>query len=608
MKSIVIISVFSALVALFFNNCGNLNSQQQSLSSVSGVPAPASVSQANLPVDPLNPYVLQCIVDSDGTKVSSKLLLAVQTSLSSGISGKLDSLDWSQDTDLVLTIDNDCLKKNPEPNPILKYTNADEATPELARSIFVIKKESVKNLKFFIDDALNSECLIAAEKNQIFKVKADVIDPIFSMQRHLASIGATELFLNGLPSGVNVDQVKVAVIDTGIDTANSDLTNQFARDLSGNIVGKNTTTTPGDGFLADSGFHGTHVAGLIGAQYHNGLGGSGVYGKYISLFPVRASDDGSSLTLAALASGINWAISQKVDVINMSVGATADTSLILKDAIAQAIAANVVIVVAAGNDNKELGLGATNEKVYPALYSTQFDGLITVGSFDVQSGARSWFSNYSTSYVDILAPGSDGTNGISSTVPTSVNTNGYASVRTVDGQLSPIEGTSMAAPVVTGAVAAAISITKHRFSNQQLETMLKGAGSPKSSTFAAFASGGNYLSLPVFLNYAKTQVNGTAPPPPPGSLSFSSQPVNKIAVVGESISLQVAVMVPNGGGSPNYQWFKNGLPIGTNSSVLLLSNLTQNDGGVYKVTVSSGSLASITSQNADLKIALRYCN
>lgn len=599
-KSVIVaFSVLGASLSLLFNNCSKINSQQADSSSMAG---PSQFGAANTPVNPLNPYVLQCITESDGVKVSAKLAAAVIPSLAGGAK-KLSSIDWNQDTDLIVTLDNKCVFDSQFADPILNYIDHSVINPDLPETVYVIKKESVTNLSLFIESAVNSECVITAEKNQVFHLNA--VDPFFASQRHLLAIGATDSFLTSLmdymPNGQTPDVVKVAIVDSGVDTANPDLTNMIAK-VGTAVDGKNSTTKPTDGFLTDSGFHGTHVTGLVAAQFHNGVGGSGVYGNNVQIYPVRASTDGETLTLDALANGIDWAISKQVNIINMSVGATGDPSNTLKNAISRAIAANITIVVAAGNDGKQLGVGVNT---YPAMYSSQFAGLITVGSIDSVTGAVSAFSNFSPNYVDIMAPGENGNIGILSTVPNSYNTANYDNEIKIGANYYPIEGTSMASPIVAGALAAVVSISKHKFTNVQLESLLKGNGSPKNSAYSTYSLNGNYLNLPTLINYVKTQIE-TLTPPTGGTLAISQQPTNKQLVAGESVELTVSVVAPTGA-TPTYQWYRNNLALPQTAAKLTLTNIGQQDAGVYKVQVKAGT-ATVTSQNAEVKVALKYCN
>ncbi|AGH95509.1 S8 family serine peptidase [Pseudobdellovibrio exovorus] len=601
-------AVFSIILLLQFNNCGGqLNSQFQE--SLQGNSSLAANTQLNTPVNPSNPYYLQCISSSDAAKINSSLSQSVKMN-GLAVDSKITSLDWQQDEDLIVTLDNSCVVEKDFSDPILSYIDSQDIQTQRPYTVYTIKKEKVKNLKLFIAQALDSECLLSAEKDGLVQIK-NVQDPQFSSQRHLSYIGASESFLDTLMS-YNSGQlypVKVAIIDTGIDTTNTDLQSQFARNSSGQIIGHNSTESSND-FLSDSGYHGTHVAGLIGATYKNGLNGSGVYGRNIKIYPVRGSNNGDTFRIADLANAIIWAADQGVDIINLSLGTPTEYSSI-KNAISYGISKNIIFVVAAGNEGKLLG--SANPQ-YPAMYSTQFSGLVTVSSIDASTGGLSSFSSYSSTYVDILAPGSNGSTGIASTIPiTASNSAGFASrVKYEDGSTGPIQGTSMAAPLVTGVLAAGISMAKSQgitLTNTELKTLLK-ASAAKSPSYTNFSSSGNSLNLPSFYNHIRNKIytlSNTTPPPTTSTnyLNITQQPVDRQLLIGENIELNIEATSNN---TISYQWYRNNqLILGATSKNYKISGANENSSGAYHVIASTSS-DSVKSQTIAVKVALRYCN
>ncbi|MDK2012527.1 MULTISPECIES: S8 family peptidase [unclassified Deinococcus] len=207
--------------------------------------------------------------------------------------------------------------------------------------------------------------------------------------------------------------VKVYIIDTGINTAH---TNFGGRAIWG-------TNTTGDGNNSDCQGHGTHVAGTVG---------SATWGvaKGATLVAVKVLGCDGSGTNSGVIAGVNWAVTNKgtaAAVANMSLGGGASQAV--DDAVNSAASKNLIMAVAAGNENQN----ACN--VSPARAASA----ITVGS-TTNTDARSSFSNYG-SCVDLFAPGSNITSTwIGST--TATNT---------------ISGTSMATPHVAGAAALLIA-------------------------------------------------------------------------------------------------------------------------------------------------------
>lgn len=656
-KSIFAISLVSLPLLLLFNNCGERINSQMPGNSLSF----ASTS----PNDNNNPYVLQCLNSSDGMAVSASLKELVGTSSGGNSSGKLTSFDWDQSIDILVVFDAECLANSNFSDPILNFVDRTAIKRGKRSASVIVRKESVQNLKGFIKAGLDSECLKSAEPNEEVKIAA--VDPYFSNQKFMESpslnkfaIGATDSLFSQIQSYVNDPAytankhvVKVAVIDTGIDATNPDLAPVLARDPSTNAyLGENTS---GSGsttdFLTDSGWHGTHVAGLIAAKYDNGYGVSGVAGRNVALYPFKGSSNGSTFTIAALTSAIEKASEYKVDIINMSVGTTTNSTA-LRGAIIDAMDSGITFVVAAGNGDAS-GTGQvlnSNFQVYPAMYSSDSNGLITVGSLDIVKKNISSFSNRSNIYVDLLAPGSNSTGdyfqGILSTIPMSKNVSTQASlyypnyttgtgpgigslvVNDADKtKASVVQGTSMATPIVTGALANIIAMAKSRgktVTPNQLKSWLRSpAGSGQDAGFTSYSVNGNYLNLEKLFQLAVLEIpklgGGSTPPPSDptptqpqptptptsNNLTISQQPLPKQAVVTESVKLSVRTNLTTG---VTYQWYKNGTLIsGATSQDLVLSNLQPSDGASYKVSVQTTG-SPLFSNSVNVLVGLAYCN
>lgn len=193
--------------------------------------------------------------------------------------------------------------------------------------------------------------------------------------------------------------VVVAVIDSGV--------NYDHEDLAANMWnGGATFPRHGADFVdkdndpMDTIGHGTHVAGTIGAAGNNGTGVAGVCWK-ASIMAVRVLDADGRGTTATLLQGIDFAVSQGAKVINMSLGGPSFDPL-LNEAIAQAQANDVVLVVSAGNEGLNIDLAGREH--YPCGYG--HDNLICVTALD-QTYARATFANFGVESVDVGAPGTN---------------------------------------------------------------------------------------------------------------------------------------------------------------------------------------------------------
>nr|WP_223700508.1 S8 family peptidase [Sutcliffiella deserti] len=237
--------------------------------------------------------------------------------------------------------------------------------------------------------------------------------------------------------------VKVAVLDTGIDASHEDL----------NVVGGASFVAEEPDALSDGNGHGTHVAGTI-AALNNNLGVLGV--SYdVDLYAVKVLSGGGSGTLSGIAQGIEWAIDNDMDVINMSLGGSTGSTT-LKQASDNAYNSGIVVVAAAGNSGSFFGL--INTIGYPARY----DSVIAVGAVDSNNN-RASFSSVG-SQLEVMAPGVD----INSTLP--------------GNQYGSLNGTSMASPHVAGA-AALILAKNPGLSNVEVRQKLRDTATNLGSAF-----------------------------------------------------------------------------------------------------------------------------
>ncbi|HVE62830.1 MAG TPA: S8 family peptidase [Mycobacteriales bacterium] len=276
--------------------------------------------------------------------------------------------------------------------------------------------------------------VVSAEPSWTYRISESPNDPAFDAQWGLHNVGqnVAQTGVFGI-ADVDIDAPEgwasaygpgrypssggsvVGVIDTGIDAAHPDLAGKVVACASA-ITGTGVVV---QGVCSDDNGHGTHVAGTVAALAGNAVGVAGVApDAVLAIFKAMdATGKGADVDIAA---GIRWMRAKRVDVINMSFGDPQISSALGRE-LAAAVADGIVLVAAAGND----GDATTN---FPASHRD----VISVGAIDAW-GMRASFSNCNSD-VEVAAPGA-------------------AIVSTVPGGYARFDGTSMAAPHVSGVAA-----------------------------------------------------------------------------------------------------------------------------------------------------------
>jgi thermitase len=175
---------------------------------------------------------------------------------------------------------------------------------------------------------------------------------------------------------------KVAIVDSGAYAGHPDIGKILAqKDLvEGNAV-------------ADDDYgHGTRVTGVAGALTDNGKGVAGGCFK-CGLLIAKVMNANGSATDSQIIKGIAWSVDHGADVVNLSLGGPADSS-ILRDAVNRASARGAVVVAAAGN-------AGTTRRQYPAAYSNA----IAVSASNQSDGLAGFSSR--GDWVDLAAPGTN---------------------------------------------------------------------------------------------------------------------------------------------------------------------------------------------------------
>jgi subtilisin family serine protease len=274
-------------------------------------------------------------------------------------------------------------------------------------------------------------------------------DPLFNEQWSLLNTGqrsgkagADICATRAWTKTTGSDKVVVAVIDTGVDYRHTD--------LAGNIWTRPANLAPYtdkelgtfddlhgfdasdmDGDPLDDNGHGTHCAGIIGAEGDNKEGVSGV-NWHVQIMPLKFLDANGRGTLRDAIECINYVIARKRDGVNVRIISASWGSMMgsrsLEDAIRRAGEEGILFVAAAGNSS------TNNDRLphYPSNYDQP--NVVSVAALD-RNDRLARFSNYGARSVNIAAPGAE----IMSTWP--------------GNEYEEHSGTSMATPEVAGVAA-----------------------------------------------------------------------------------------------------------------------------------------------------------
>jgi len=276
-------------------------------------------------------------------------------------------------------------------------------------------------------------------------------DPDYSKQWNLRGINIERAWEENHGEGITV-----AVIDTGVSIVPDLRETEFVEGYD--FVNDRSNAEDDNG-------HGTHVAGTIAQSTNNNYGVAGIAYK-AKIMPLKVLSGTGGGTVADIAEAIHFAVDNKADVINMSLGGGGETQ-VMKEAIEYAYSKGVVIVAAAGNADD-------NSAAYPA----RFPHVIGVSAVDA-SGNKAPYSNFGAG-IDIAAPGGSDTGKI---VQETIDP-----AQGGEPAFLGFQGTSMAAPHVTGVVAL-IKAAGIKEPNAVLEVLQQSARKINDDPFNHFGAG-----------------------------------------------------------------------------------------------------------------------
>lgn len=276
-------------------------------------------------------------------------------------------------------------------------------------NIYVYKVPVQYNYEAVLESLKDRSDIIRADPNGVRCLTDIAQEPLFSQQTYLKTVN--------LPKSMEItegsEEVIVAVLDSGVDRNHPELEGRLLPGID---------FVNGDSDPSDDNGHGTHVTGILAAN----IDGTGIAGvtQNVKILPVKVADENGLLYHSDIIKGIDYAIKQGADIINMSFSGSLENEY-EKIIIEEGYKRGITLIAATGND----GL---NKLTYPSSYPNVISVAATSHTASGFSPAR--FSNYNE-MVDIAAPGTE-------IVTTGLN-----------GKYVKGEGTSFSAPIISGLAA-----------------------------------------------------------------------------------------------------------------------------------------------------------
>lgn len=405
---------------------------------------------------------------------------------------------------LSVILDNSCVaKENPRSALVAAVMSGASPHPALVKQAYSYVVPNTISQGDLENQADADACVLGISWNQVYHPQQTTLaysvnDPMLPQQTHLTAMRAPmawSLFY-GSPYGMPVNggtPVRIAVVDSGIDYNHPDLQgNIWSFSQGWGLDVTDNTTTPYDPMDIAADGHGTHIAGDIAAVSNNGTGIAGTmpFNAKIIAIKIYVSDGngGVQTTTTAFYNGMQAALLNGADVINLSLATvTTDYDAVAEEGVNSALGQGVFTAVAIGNGNPNGQLvDGTTVHVMPAMLAAKH-GVIGVASYDSNTGNISAFSNYSTTYAEIAAPGENSAGqGIFSTLPLANSAYGT------------LAGTSEATPFVSAAAALTIGWIRDSYgitpSPAEVERLILGSAA-ENTQLAGYVQAGHQLDL-----------------------------------------------------------------------------------------------------------------
>ena len=360
-----------------------------------------------------------------------------------------------------------------------------------------------------LEELLARDDVIGASLNRRYKLSNTSIypnDTLYGDLWGLEAINAPEAW--GISTGSQ--DIYVIVIDSGVDYTHADIQANYDRTHSKNFMS-------GD-VLSDDNGHGTHIAGIIGAIGNNATGITGVNWN-TKIISVRIFDEKGSCEGDEILSALNYVqslldsdIGKKIAAVNMSFGSkleyskTPDSLLRDPQYLAMKAISNTnlaLMCVAAGNEATELG---DDVYVYPASFVGIDNMIVVAAAANDDNRSITEFTNFSTEYVDMAAPGENILSTIAKGSLYAINF--PEDILLNDGQPYMYnDGTSMATPYVSGAAALIKSIFPDISASDIKKALVNGADSNFATDYTKYG----FLDVKGALDYISTTMKISDP-------------------------------------------------------------------------------------------------
>ncbi len=295
-------------------------------------------------------------------------------------------------------------KQDEKTQLIIKYKDDQEITAKKASdmNLDIVKKTddtalvdvSVEDVDHVVEKLEADRQVDYVEENATYTLADDsttgdaVDDTYYENQWNLSAIDVEGAWQQAKQES-DKKEVKVAVLDTGVSMTHDDLN---GRVLSGETFLEGVDPEAEGTIGEDDQGHGTFVSGIIAANANNGKGIAGVAGtEDVEILPVKVMNKSGVGDAFHIAQGIEYAIQQGVDVINMSL--SGEYSEAIDEAVQEATQKGIVVVAAAGNG------GGNADTSFPAA----LDNVISVGAIAKKDQVYEGSNVGET--VDLVAPG-----------------------------------------------------------------------------------------------------------------------------------------------------------------------------------------------------------